>query len=313
MNNPSPWTAEFSIDASLAKALVEEQFPSLRPASLELIGEGWDNLVFRVNGDFLFRFPRRKLGVELIQNEAVLLPKIQPRLLLPIPQVLFQGKPTDAYPWPFLGYQYLTGVTACKTHLNTEERHQLAPILGRFLKSLHQISEAEATSLGAIPDALGRLDLAKRIPATLDYLNQVKTLGLVENLDPYLSIVEQTRSLEGKLLASRPKSLLHGDLYIRHLMIDSNRTLCGIIDWGDVHVGDPALDLQVVFTVLPKEAHPAFFEAYGPVSDETWTLARFRGLFSTYVSTVYANAIGDQDLLTEGKLSLKYIAQLVTK
>ena len=313
VNNPSPWTAEFLIDTTLAKALVEEQFPTLRPASLELIGEGWDNLVFRVNQDFLFRFPRRKLGVDLIQNEAVLLPKIQPRLPLPIPHVLFQGQPSEQYPWPFLGYRYLTGVTACKAHLNSEERHQLAPVLGKFLKSLHEISDSEATASGAIPDTLGRLDLEKRIPATLDYLNQAKALGLVENLDPYLSIVEQTRSLKGKPLSSRPKSLVHGDLYIRHLMIDSNRTLCGVIDWGDIHVGDPALDLQVVFTVLPKETHPAFFAAYGTVSNETWLLARLRGLFSTCVTTVYANSIGDQDLLTEGKLSLQYLAKLETK
>ena len=89
VNNPSPWTAEFKIDATLAKTLIESQFSELLPVTLELIGEGWDNLVFRVNQNFLFRFPRRKLGVELIQNEAILLPKIQDQLPLTIPHVSF--------------------------------------------------------------------------------------------------------------------------------------------------------------------------------------------------------------------------------
>ena len=176
------------------------------------------------------------------------------------------------------------------------------------MKSLHQISESKAAALGAISDKLGRLDLEKKIPAALDYLKKAKELGLVQNLDPYNSIVEQTRSLKDLPLSSRPKSLVHGDLYIRHLMIDSNRTLCGIIDWGDVHIGDPALDLQVVFTVLPKEAHPLFLEAYVPISEETKLLARFRGLFSACVITVYANDIRDNDLLAEGKLALQYLA-----
>lgn len=307
MNNPNPWTAEFRIDPVLAKNLIEEQFPELQPATLELIGEGWDNLVFRVNQEFLFRFPRREIAVELLQNEATLLPKLQGQLPVPIPQVLFCGQPSDQFKWPFLGYRFLPGVTACKAHLTHEERLQIAPLLGQLLKRLHQISETDATALGAIPDTLARLDLDKRIPMTLDYLEKIEKLGIVENLGPFHSILEQTRKLQGRPLQFRPKALLHGDLYIRHLMIDSNRKFSGVIDWGDIHIGDPALDLQVIFTVLPKEAHPLFFHSYGPISEETWMLARFRGLFSTYVSTVYAHSIGDQDLLQEGKIALSYL------
>jgi len=41
-----PWTAEVAVDARLAGALIEEQFPQLAPAQVRRLGEGWDNAVF---------------------------------------------------------------------------------------------------------------------------------------------------------------------------------------------------------------------------------------------------------------------------
>lgn len=304
-NANQPWTAEVRIDIDLAKKLIESQFPELLPLKVEPKGEGWDNVVLQVNDEFLFRFPRRKIAVELLENEARLLPKLRPKLPLAIPELVYQGRPEFGFPWPFLGYRFLEGITACKAHLTETERTRLAPTLAKFLFDLHQISEQEAITMGAIPDQLGRLDVKTRIPQILDYLNRLKDLNLFEDMSSLHAIVDQSKSLgdTGK------KTLVHGDLYVRHLLIGSDRALTGIIDWGDVHFGNPALDLSIVFTVLPPDSHKIFFETYGKISEETWLLARFRGLLSTFVTTVYAHSIGDSDLLEEGKKSLGYLVQ----
>ena len=47
---------------------------------------------------------------------------------------------------------------------------------------------------------------------------------------------------------------VHGDLYARHLLLDETRLPSGVIDWGDVHLGDPALDLSVAISFLPPAA-----------------------------------------------------------
>lgn len=293
------------IDVELATHLIGSQFPELLPLEVTLKGEGWDNVVFQVNEEFLFRFPRRQIAVSLLLNEACILPKIRPRLPLPIPELIYQGQPDAKFPWPFLGYRFLKGVTACQVHLSLAEREKLAPVLAHFLSKLHQISGAEAQSLGAIPDQLGRLNIQKRLPQVLDYLGKLEKLQLFSDLGPFYSIVEQSRDLT----ETGKKVLLHGDLYVRHLLIDSNRNLIGIIDWGDVHYGDPALDLSVVFTVLPPHTHKHFFDVYGPISTETWLLARFRALMSALIVTVYAHSIEDNDLLQEGKLGLEFLSQ----
>ena len=62
----------------------------------------------------------------------------------------------------------------------------------------------------------------------------------------------------------KTKVLVHGDLYCRHLMFDDNK-LIGIIDWGDVGINSPAVDLGVIFSFYPTDCHQAFFDIYGEV------------------------------------------------
>jgi aminoglycoside phosphotransferase (APT) family kinase protein len=42
------WDADVAIDASLVRALLEEQFPELDASSARLLAEGWDNAVWVV-------------------------------------------------------------------------------------------------------------------------------------------------------------------------------------------------------------------------------------------------------------------------
>src|SRR5712692_6638457 len=96
---PMPsWSAEQTVSAARAIQLIEEQFPDLAPARVELFGEGWDNFAFKVNGQFVFRFPRRQIAAELIEIECGLLPKLAPRVTLPVPAPQFLGHATSQYP-----------------------------------------------------------------------------------------------------------------------------------------------------------------------------------------------------------------------
>ena len=67
------------------------------------LGAGWDNTAYLVNDTWVFRFPRRSIAVELLRNEAALLPALAPRLPLPIPQPCYLGEPDGRYPWCFAG------------------------------------------------------------------------------------------------------------------------------------------------------------------------------------------------------------------
>lgn len=56
-------------------------------------------------------------------------------------------------------------------------------------------------------------------------------------------------------------SLLHGDLMLEHVFGD-HRRLTGIIDWGDVSVGDPYFDLARM-SMVGQRSFGAFVRGYG--------------------------------------------------
>jgi aminoglycoside phosphotransferase (APT) family kinase protein len=78
-----------------------------------------------------------------------------------------------------------------------------------------------------------------------------------------------------------------------------------VIDWGDVCLADPALDLSISFTFLPRESWPEFRAAYGEIDGETWERARFRALFYGAVLTHYGASAGDEPIRHAGELALR--------
>ncbi|MDX5317948.1 MAG: aminoglycoside phosphotransferase, partial [Actinomycetes bacterium] len=58
-----PWEPEVTVDTGLARALIHSQFPALAGAPVRPFDAGWDNTVFRVGEDLVFRFPRREIAV----------------------------------------------------------------------------------------------------------------------------------------------------------------------------------------------------------------------------------------------------------
>ena len=70
------WHADILITEELAKNCLQDQFPLLSPIkTIKCIGEGWDNKVFLVNEKIIFRFPRRKIAVELMERENKIIKK----------------------------------------------------------------------------------------------------------------------------------------------------------------------------------------------------------------------------------------------
>jgi aminoglycoside phosphotransferase (APT) family kinase protein len=298
-----PWAAERAVGAGEARALIEGQFPDLAPARVELLGAGWDNSAFAVNGEWVFRFPRRAISVALLEAELRTLPAIAGRLPLPVPVPTRAGRPGPAFPWPFAGHRMLPGRTADRARLDAGARAGAAEPLARFLAALHAIGAAEARALGVGGDPIERLDVAPRVQLARSRLAGV----------PELDAGERRRLgavLDGARGLPRPRvaALVHGDLYARHLLVDPAGRPCGVIDWGDLHVGDPAADLALAHTFLPSGAQAAFRSAYGPIEEGAWRLARVRGLQHALAVVAYGRAEGDADLLAEGLTALRHLA-----
>ena len=97
-------------------------------------------------------------------------------------------------------------------------------------------------------------------------------------------------------------------MYVRHLLVDARNQPAGVIDWGDIHLGDPASDLMIAHAFFPPAARSLFRQAYGRIDERTWEMGRVTALWHTVAVLLYACDIGDADLVREGQLALRHVA-----
>jgi aminoglycoside phosphotransferase (APT) family kinase protein len=299
-----PWEATYTVSIDQARDLIGEQFPQLAGARIELLGFGWDNSVFSVGREWVFRFPRREIALPLLDTECRLLPVIAAHLPLPIPVPTHRGEPCGDYPWPFVGYPMLPGRTACIANLDDDTRAAVAEPLADFLSTLHSIPTVELRAIGAPADDFGRTNISWRSSTVEQRLASCVELGFVVDDAPLRRILADTP------VDFRPlkDTLCHGDLYARHLLVDTAGAPTGVIDWGDIHLGDPAVDLGIADSFLPRAAADRFFNLYGDITDAQRCVARFRALHYALMLPIYGSDIGDEALVREGLTALRYLS-----
>jgi aminoglycoside phosphotransferase (APT) family kinase protein len=288
------WTPEITVDAARAHALIAARFPDVRAERLERLGQGWDNAAYLVDDTAVFRFPQRAVAAPLIETEIAVLPAIAQAVPVPVPVPRWIGEPDATYPWHFAGYPLLAGTPLDTANPGDAARDALAQPLAAFLRALHALDSEPLVAAGLPRDTIGRMDPGKRIPQVHARVGAVVRAGALHARDAAAVVnifVDDAPSGEPERLA-----VVHGDLYARHLLLDEDRALAGVIDWGDVHLGDPAVDLSVAHEVLPASAHAAFLAAYGEVSEMTWRRARWRAIHHAVLVADYGIAIGDAAL-----------------
>jgi aminoglycoside phosphotransferase (APT) family kinase protein len=145
-----------------AADLIREQFPDLRAQQVTLLATGWDNTAFVVDGQWLFRFPRREIAVPGVSREITVLPRLAATLPLPIPDPHFVGQPSARYTWPFFGARLLPGGELADSGLSDSERAGAAGSVGHFLRVLHDPGLVVLADGADLPDRFSGIQLVMR-------------------------------------------------------------------------------------------------------------------------------------------------------
>ena len=92
----------------------------------------------------------------------------------------------------------------------------------------------------------------------------------------------------------------------KNLVGDDGR-LVGVIDWGDLGVGDPATDLAAAWMLFPPEVHEDVWAAYGGLSEATG--ARARGWAIFFGTVLLDTDVGGED--TFGRIGRETLERVV--
>jgi len=302
------WDAEDELDAHRAASLIGAHFPELRDATVEPFAAGWDNTVFRVDGRWAFRFPRRAVAVAGVEREIATLRRLAPHLPIPIPEPRWIGVPDAGYPWPWFGARFLAGRELAAAGVADADRERIGAQLGTFLRALHAPRLAARVGTALPVDPNRRADMAFRVRLTRERLADLVAAGLWRGDEAVDSLLADAEDLPPP-----PRTVvLHGDLHARHVLVEgrgSATAVSAVIDWGDVCAGDPSVDLGVAYGSLDGGARRAFVDAYGPIDGVTELRARTIAIFLAAALLAYAVDVGLDALAAD---SLRGLARAVT-
>jgi len=290
------WNAEIELAEAQVRSILGAQFPNVSLAGLSRVAEGWDNALWVTGEGIAFRFPRRGIALPGVEREIAVLPALAPMLPLPIPVPVWVGRPSEAFPWAFFGARLLPGREIADAAIDGS-RDGFGSVFGRFLRALHGADVLAALGAGLPVDPMGRADMAVRVPRTRERLATLSAAGLWSSP----RIVEDLLEEASELGAANGLAVVHGDLNVRHVLVDEAGLPSGVIDWGDLCVADPAVDLSLYWSVLHGRGRAAFRAAYGDGALVAGRLLRARvlALFMGAALSSYASDVGNAPLLRE--------------
>lgn len=301
------WEADRAVDVGLAAALVAEQFPELAHLPVRRFATGWDNAVFLVGDDVVFRFVHREVAVPLAEREVAVLRRVAGRLPLRVPEPRWVGRPTASFDRPFWGGPLVPGVELAEADLDEQDRVPVATALGGFLRALHDPALAADVVAGVAEDdvvlpvdPMRRADPAVSAERARPVLDRLAATGAHVPVAALHTLLDE--AVEAGPAGGEPV-LTHGDLHLRHLLVAGGEA-AGVIDWGDTCLGRPSTDLALAYAAFVGSARRAFLDAYGDVEDATALRARATAvrIVSALLEQVLAD--GDAALAVEARTAL---------
>lgn len=287
------------IDVDVAIALIQHNFPQVAIQTVQPITSGWDSFVLEVNGELIFRFPTRNDVVEYLQMEMRLLPILEKALSTSIPHFSYIGHGDANYPFMFVGYRKLVGISLEDENIPSEHLAALAADLGTFLSELHGFPVAQAVQASVEEHTAMQwreryqdryTDLQKRAFPLLDRELHTRSERLWEDF------------LSDRAIFTFQPVLLHCDLNCEHIFYDvEHGMLTGIIDWGDATIGDPAQDFVGLLVGRGRAFTERVLAHYQGVVDATfWRRMDFYLCYIPFSELLYGAYSGKEQFIAQG-------------
>ena len=193
--------------------------------------DGWDNFAVLVDDRWVERRPRRPEVADQLRRETQLMPWLAPLLPLQVP-----------IPWTLTESPLVVRHAFVPGEAITSPDAEHGLVIGTFLRALHDTSATEAALHGLqSPEETRRCRLA----TACRFRDEVVPLIPVSQRDSAAELLEGIREFP-------VDTVVHGDFGPDHVLVHDGR-VTGVIDFGDVHLGDAANDLAWPLYGAPRE------------------------------------------------------------
>jgi aminoglycoside phosphotransferase (APT) family kinase protein len=267
--------------------VLRARFPELGFRDVRIVDAGWDSLVLEIDGEWIFRFPRRREVERWVEREIVLLAELAETLPLAVPRFELIARNGLVC----VGYRKLVGDPATAGLGEAGGRD-----LGRFLRALHRFPVERARAL----------EIPCFDPA--DWRDRLRSLCETFGKDVFPLLAPSERRQAEQLFARVDELdfvpvLVHGDLGPEHVLCRDGRVV-GVIDWSDARVGDAALDLAWCLNGTPPPIADAVARAYD-VSPADRERSLFYHRLGPWYEVVYGLETGQERFVASGVAGIR--------
>jgi aminoglycoside phosphotransferase (APT) family kinase protein len=261
---------EIVTDEALVQRLIAARHPQWASLPIRrLTIHGTDNAMYRLGDHMVVRMPKIDWAVDGITKEWHWLPRLGPYLPVAIPMPLALGEPADEYPYPWSVTAWVPGRNPVVGSIPDPAR--LARDIAGFIRAMQRVDLPSGPPTGKT--------LRQRDPQVR---SDIEALRDEIDADAVSAVWEEALALPDH---DGPPVWVHADVAPGNLLLHADR-LHGVIDFTGVGVGDPSIDMQVAWNLLPLEVRPTLKDALD-VDDATWLRARGRALAQALVQLPY--------------------------
>lgn len=260
-----------------ARAVITANFPQFLEAPIERprSNAGFNNDVFIVNKEYIFRFPKDDKAVRHLNREIKLLPLLAKKTTLTVPHFEFMGSVDSNPDHPFVGYRLLPGLPLNEWEQPKQDREtrlNIASKIGSALLELHSVDPL------FVPEPLQ--EKTDRAPRKIisDFLEIGRTFAfqmirgkIGPDAEALIQKIERLLShyVHGDENFAFVRTTVHGDFALEHILVNpASQEISGIIDWSTLGSGDPAEDFWRLYAALDEETMRSIFSTYAKESYE---------------------------------------------
>ncbi len=283
------------LDLEAIRAEIVRVAPEVEGNAIVWLGEGMNSVAVLVGGVFVFRFSKHVDAANGLRREMALLPRLAPKLSVGIPRFDHVGEHSGTG-LPFVGYPLVRGEPLHRPlydNLSGPRREVFFEDLASFLDVVHAFSVEEALRCGVTPgwDRDDHLEIFRDARSRVfPHLDDAVRRHVESRLEAFLE--------DDANFAFAP-TLLHADLWPEHVLFSRDAGhLAGVIDFGDVSIGDPDYDLAF----LARRLGPDFIAGllqHSPHDDPARLTGKLRAfsLLNAIDDVLIGFDRGDRDLV----------------
>ncbi len=231
--------------------LIKSKF-DLEVANIKIIGEGYDSKAYLINDEYIFKLKISSNQKKGYKKEKAVLDFLNRNLktTIKIPQIEFIYIDNEL---SIMGYKKINGTFLTPDiykEMNVKQQEILKKDIAKFLKDMHNLDYDEIKEYV--------IDNKQNCLEEYDLLQKTIYNDLTEKEKKYIE--KFFERLNNTTIFDDKKCLCHNDFSCNHLLIDNNKKLVGIIDFGDSGIIDEYCDFIYLLEDSEEEIGKDFGE-----------------------------------------------------